>query len=514
MRNIIFIKLIVVFLTTLTLTTPTQAQSVTQSEALNVANNWINLIIHQNYHWGGSPEAEVVLITELTRDDRTLGYFCQIAPQGYIIVSLYKNLAPIKAYSNTTNLNPFNEVGLADLIKDKMLDIQQDIEQLTGAQIQSVSTDQLDEILEINYRPAWNIFADEDFDPALHASQADYQALGANYQAGQIMLETSWHQRPPYNDDCPNGGCSWNNYGFFNSNVRVGCVATAGAQIMRYWNWPPQGYAESPYGDPYDWPNIHRRYVYNGAGWFNDEAGNAVTQAQINAVAELNYEVAHAVGMDFGCGESTATTSDMEDVFQDKFIYNDQCDVKHRNDYSANDWFNLLKIEFNQNRPVQYRVEGHSVVGDGWQEPAGLKQYHMNYGWDDSDNAWYTLDALKYGGYDEEYIVREIFPEWALGHTVSGLYINIITLFPWYIDQNTSGSWASFSSGVDFQFLKPGLTITGNGDGVEGNEVAITNTTPADPIKFFLRGDPANQTRIKITEGTIKLTNGGQLTIR
>ncbi|MCP4709744.1 MAG: hypothetical protein GY869_14065, partial [Planctomycetes bacterium] len=280
---------------------------------------------------------------------------------------------------------------------------------------------------------------------------------------------------------------------------------------MRYWNWPPQGYNESPYGDPYDWPNMLTQYVYNGAGWFNDPAGNPVTAAQINAVAELSYEIAIAVGMDFGCGSSSSPTSDMVDVYEDKYIYNDQCDKQDRNDYSANDWFNLLKTEFNHNRPVQYRVEGHSIVSDGWQENIGLKQYHMNYGWDNSYNTWYTLDALHLGGEDEEYIVREIYPEWALGSTINGFYINLI--FPWYVNEDTSGSFGSFGSGISFQFLKPGLTITGTGTGGAGNEISITNTTEYDPIRFFLHGDSAGQTRIKLSEGAIKISNGGQLTI-
>jgi len=511
MKKIISLKWLIALLILLIFTNPLPAQRASQQQALNVAHNWIDLIIHQNYHWGGSPEAQVVLITELKRDDHILGYYCQVAPQGFIIVSLYQNLAPVKAYSDTDNLDPFKEIGMAALIKDKMQRIQQDIEQLTGAEIQYASADQLDEILEINYRPAWNIFADEDFDPARHASQTDYQALGANYQPGQFLLTTSWNQTPPYNKYCPDEGCDWSGFGSFNSNTWVGCTATAGAQIMRYWNWPLQGYNEAPYGDPYDWPNMLTRYVYNGAGWFNDPAGNPVTTAQINAAAELSYEIAKAVGMDFGCDGSSSPTSDMIDVYEDKFIYNDQCDKKDRNDYSANDWFELLKTEFNHNRPVQYRVEGHSIVGDGWLEIGSLKQYHMNYGWDNGYNTWYTLDALHLGGEDEEYIVREIYPEWALGSTINGLYLNIVG--PWYINEDTSGTFGSFGSGVGFQFLKPGHTITGYGAGGAGNEITITNNSGYDPIRFFLHGDPAGQTRIKLTEGHIKILNGGQLTI-
>ena len=494
----------------LVLSAPLPAQKATEQEALTVANNWIDLIIRQYRRWGGHPEAEVVLIDEFKRRERILGYYCQVAPQGFIIVSRYKNLAPIKAYSDSSNLDPFVDVGLTDLIKSKMERIQQNIEQVTGMDIQNIKATQFEKVLEINYRPIWDAFVEKNFDSSVYQTQDDYQIQSANYQPGQVLLETSWHQRPPYNDDCPSDGCSWPGYGFFNSNTRVGCVATAGAQIMRYWNWPPQGYNESPYGDPYDWPNMHHRYVYNGAGWFNDETGTAVTTAAIRAVAELNYEIAHAVRMRFGCASSAANTNDMEGVFEDKFIYNDECDVKHRNDYSKDDWFNLLKTEFNQNRPVQYRVIDHSIVSDGWQESADLKQYHMNYGWDNSYNAWYTLDALHLGGEDEEYIVREIYPEWAFGPIIDGFYINFGGT--WYIDQDASGSFANFSPGIDFQFLKSGLTITGTGGGA-GVDISMSNTTDHDPIRFFLHGDPSSLTRIKITEGTIRLTNGGQLTI-
>ena len=50
-----------------------------------------------------------------------------------------------------------------------------------------------------------------------------------------LPLTSQWHQGSPYNDQCPTltpGS---------DEHVAVGCVATATAQIMYYWKWPPTG---------------------------------------------------------------------------------------------------------------------------------------------------------------------------------------------------------------------------------------------------------------------------------
>ena len=102
---------------------------VSTDEALKAANNWITLIIEKKGSWGGLNYAEVEEVRDLIRDGKQIGYFCKITPQGFIIVSLRKELAPIKAYSATTCINPDSDEGLADLIKDKMAGIVNKIEQ-------------------------------------------------------------------------------------------------------------------------------------------------------------------------------------------------------------------------------------------------------------------------------------------------------------------------------------------------------------------------------------------------
>ena len=64
---------------------------------------------------------------------------------------------------------------------------------------------------------------------------------------------------------------------------------------------------EAPYSDTYDWPNMIDDCIWNQTlSLWEDHNHNplTVTQAQIDAVAELSHEIGVAVGMDYGCKDS------------------------------------------------------------------------------------------------------------------------------------------------------------------------------------------------------------------
>ena len=479
MRNLIIIILIT-SLVIIGFITPLRAEMATMDEAQTVAENWISLIIANKGSWGGSETAEIQEIREFKRGYRTIGFFCKIRPKGFIVISLRKELAPVKAYSAVSDLNPELEEGMADLIKSKMERILNGIEQQLGP-LEAVQTEALQSLLEINYRQAW----DELLGTNGRSIMGDQAVIQMNYQEADVLLTSSWHQRDPYNRQTPAGSTC--------THTLVGCVATAGAQIMRYWNWPPYG-AGSPYSDTYDWPNML------------DRVTSSSSTAEINAVAELNYEVGLAVGMNYGCSKSTAYTYDMEGVYENNYRYTTAITKKDRNNYNATDWFNRLKTQFNANRPVHYRVEGHSIVGDGWQEIGSTptRQYHMNYGWDNSYTAWYTLDALYLGGVDEEYILENIYPAQALGSWLSGTYSQ--QSFPYrYFDRDATGYSATFSSGQYLQFL-PNITVTntsntGGSFRFEGSDTLNT--------RLFTRGDTSQG--VRIYNGTIKINKNGSI---
>ncbi len=494
----LIIAILVGCLTLIGLISQVWAGVVTKDQAMTVANNWITLIILKKGDWGGSESAEVEEVQEFKRGDRSLGYFCGVKPKGFIVVSLRRELAPVKAYSATSNLSPECDEGLADVIKGGMERVLEAIEKQLGP-MKSATSQDLERILEISYRDSWKPLERPVplFEQELKSGE---QAI--NYQEGWVLLSSAWHQFPPYNNQCPDKNCSWPGYGYYNQNARVGCVATAGAQIMRYWNWPPYG-EESPYDDDYQWTNMPDRIdIYS-------------PQPEIDAVAELCYEVGKAVGMDYGCNRSGANTDDMQHVYEDHFRYSTACEKRKRESYDQTGWFDLIKTQLNANRPIQYRIPGHSIVADGWQELGGQRLYHINYGWGwtwpprcDGCNTWYQLDEIYGGNPNDEYMLIRIYPAQAMGWIFYGTYER--QSFPYrYFDRDAVSTDAIFLPGQRLQFL-PGVRV-----------MCISNW--GGSIKFqgspfffnlfntflYTRGDRSRG--IRIYNGTVKLMYKGSI---
>ena len=511
---------------------PVHAEMATMDEALTVANNWITLIIHEGGDWGGSETAEVEEIEEFKRGERVIGYFCPVKPKGYIVLSLRKELAPVKAYSATCDLDPESDVGMADLLKGNMERILNWIEQQVGP-IESARAEDMGSILEINYRQAW-----EELEGDVETFKEDLESGGEemNYQEGDVLLSSSWHQCEPYNPLCPTGNTGCTDCCPGKPRIcdpcfptLVGCVATAGSQIMNYWSWPPYGVGSdshtwdgddscggpvgggtlnATFSDYYDWRHMANRYVWDsGQNRWEDENGNPLTQAHLDAVAELCYEVGVDVEMDYGVCISDAWTFDMEDVYEDHYRYSTDCGRTDRKYYSAVNWFNRMKTQFNANRPVQYRIPGHSLLSDGWQEIGNtpiIRQYHMNYGWDDGCNAWYTLDALYGGNASEEYMLENIYPAQALGNWLSGTYSRVA--FPYrYFDRDATGHSATFEAGQYLQFL-PDITVTCTS--TTGGSILFEGSSSHN-TRLFTRGDRTKG--VRIYDGAIKLNRYGSV---
>ncbi|MCK4790834.1 MAG: C10 family peptidase [Desulfobacteraceae bacterium] len=554
LRNTILIASLVL----VGLTIPVRAEMATTAQALTVANNWINLIIQKKGDWGGAKSAVVEEVKEFKRGKRVVGYFCRVKPKGFIVVSLRKELAAVKAYSATCDLDPECDEGLTDVIKLGMERVLNMIEKQFGP-IKAARTEDLIGILEINYRPAWDELSGdvEIFKAGLKSGMRTM-----NYAGGDPpLLSSSWHQRDPYNVLCPTGDigcpdCCPTETGRCppSDPTPVGCVATAGAQIMRYWSWPSHGsknashnwhgdYSCPAHGipgegaqnleetltDAYDWRRIANQYVWDA--WNNrweDEDGNSLTQANVDAVAELCYEVGVAVEMDYGVCGSGASHYNMRDAYKDHFRYSTAVGIVKRKSYTSGvNWFNDMKAQFNANRPVHYGIEGHSLVADGWQEiyigGDFTRQYHMNYGWAGGNtgepcwtgipnsNTWYTLDELPCSDLNAHDMIRNIYPGPSLGKVLlSGLYSR--PSFPYrYFDQDCTNYYlvptATFAAGQNLQFL-PGVKVECIGI-IPGTKIGFEGTSSQNTRLFSIKG--TQSAGIKIYDGAIELYPGGGL---
>ena len=221
-------------------------------------------------------------------------------------------------------------------------------------------------------------------DVALTAQDADdaEPVLGAppTYPATapvRPLLTTQWAQNWPYNRFCPN-------------NSATGCVATAVAQVMKYYEWPQGETATIPaYGkyqslEPvtFDWGNMLLGY------------GGDETTTQRIAVARLMQYCGYALQMSYGA-TSMAYSEVIADALHRFFGYDGAARLVYRSDFSQADWMQLICDELAAGRPVIYGGArssiSHQFVCDGY-DGAGF--YHINWGWGGLSDGWFRLTEM------------------------------------------------------------------------------------------------------------------------
>jgi len=226
-------------------------------------------------------------------------------------------------------------------------------------------------------------------------------------------------------------------------------------------------------------------------------------QVEIDAVAELCHDVGVSVGMNYCSSDnsclSSAHTYHMAPVYQLLYGYGSWCDVVYRPCCDWPDWFDYIIAEVSANRPIQYRVLGHSIVCDGYRWTAN-PEYHMNYGWANNNNAWYVLENLHQpspdGTVEDEYMVLGISPNCALGAVFSGVLPRpAVDPYYRYIDTDCIGFSATFEAGQYIQFL-PRMRVT----------------CASGSVRFLSSALESRLISYDVTKG-IKLINNGELRI-
>jgi fibronectin type 3 domain-containing protein len=384
---------------------PATAELATVEEGRLVAENWASYMAHWTGGWGGSIDPSVVLVSEIVVSDTLFGWCFSMSPSGHIVVPVRKELPPVKSYSEIYGMRLDDPDGYPKLMEHVLRSRARVVERAYGS-MEATEPARGGPRLGVENRAEWDRFA---VDTGVFSAGLTSQRFEPLTEVGPL-LTTAWHQGPPYNNLCPMGD---------GGRTVVGCVATAAAQILRYHASPSEGFGShcyywdgdnscggstsgsqlcADYEDAYDWENMP-----------NSCAG--CSTAEQDALAELCYEVGVAFDMSYGACGSGAYTADALNVFPDYFGYSTAIDRENRSAHSKSSWFNIIQVEINQDHPIQYRILGHSIVCDGWRDTGGTQQYHMNYGWADSHNAWYVLDNLFTDGeLSDEYLIRRIIP--------------------------------------------------------------------------------------------------------
>ena len=223
------------------------------------------------------------------------------------------------------------------------------------------------------------------------------------------LLETTWDQNSPYNVLCPADANGPGGY------VYAGCVATAMAQVIRYWEYPSTGAGNKSYicnfssssgGEYGDYGTLSAYFGYSSYNYANMPASISTSSptSQISEIAKLIYHCGVSVEMMYGANGSGASVSDAPNALKQYFKYSSNYGTvnpqyKSKSSYTSSNWISLLKSELDQWRPVIYRGQetgGHAFVCDGYDDQ---NYFHFNWGWSGSYNGYYILTDLTPGPY-------------------------------------------------------------------------------------------------------------------
>ncbi len=220
------------------------------------------------------------------------------------------------------------------------------------------------------------------------------------------LCTTIWDQEPYYNAQCPT-------YAQSGQRAVTGCVATAMAQVMRYWSYPAHGWGSFSYVDSISagFSADYGRYTVNFAAATYNWAGmpNSINSANGN-IAQIMYHCGVSVAMDYGTDAQGgsgawviqqeaggATEPCSEYALRNYFGYDTT--TMHgllEQDYTSAQWTQLIQSDLDAGRPLIYEGDdlsagGHAWVCDGY-DASGM--FHMNWGWSGQDNGYFALNSL------------------------------------------------------------------------------------------------------------------------
>ena len=234
----------------------------------------------------------------------------------------------------------------------------------------------------------------------------------------QPLLTTKWGQQKPFYNNCVytlNG----KSYQFV-----TGCVATAMAQIMKFYRYPEKGRGCHSYlikfsqgkiaisadfsESTYDWDNMLDDY--------SSYSYSSLQDKYTEAVAKLMSDCGISVNMQYNGNASSASQADVPAALRNYFGYDDFATHYFRKNRTTSQWMGMIYDELSHNRPIIYggisSQGGHTFVLHGYNEE-GL--VYVNWGWYGSYDGYYNIELLNPDKYtfknEQEMVVFSPIPK-------------------------------------------------------------------------------------------------------
>lgn len=374
------------------------ADEVSSDVAEDAARGWINLREALGEEITAEPES---VISYDAKDGKGKYYVVNLQGGGFVVTSGDTEIEPILAYSkdSTWNTNATQNPLMV------MLNI--DVAAMEEASTSSASSTSSGGRRLAAAAPSAKATKWARLRSAASAKGGTRLQAGSRSSINDVrvntLMETKWGQ----------SGHGENQY--TPRGYVCGCVATAGAQIMRYWRYPTasitkikdyygtvdgtaswtlnDGYQTTAGGSYTAWNDDVK--TFGGTYDWNNMPGTVsswgMSTAQKKAIGKLTLDVGRSVYMDYASGGSGARYSAFHLRLTDQFGYKNSA---LKINPSADEIKKGILCSLDLKSPCGVSVPGHAIVADGYGYNSGTLYVHFNFGWTGTDNAWYNPPDL------------------------------------------------------------------------------------------------------------------------
>jgi hypothetical protein len=321
------------------------------STAKRVAINWFTERAEKTVS-----DIRITKIIEEKENEETIFYVMIFSEKGFVLIAADDIVKPVLGYSIKSNYAEGNHSPAFEFYILKRFR-----KQIYAAKQAKITTTE-ETVLE------WQ---------RLSASPESFQPK--NVKGVSPLLTSIWGQDWPFNAYCPydiNGP---------SDHAVTGCVATAMAQVLNYWQHPWHGTGSRSY-TPEDHPEYGVQFADFGNTTYNFDNMPDTATALSDDLATLMYHCGVSVDMNYGPDGSGAWgwgNHDVSDALKDYFYFDGFAHHIVRSSHVF-EWADMMRDNLNHYWPVIYAAEdnqadaGHAWVLDGYTDG---DYFHCNWGW-------------------------------------------------------------------------------------------------------------------------------------
>ncbi len=361
-----------------------------QSDATNAIQGWLKL----DPHPFGLSLSSKIKKTETINDTsgKALYHVVHLSPWGFVVASADDTIEPIVAFSARGDFDASATQGLASVVNIDLTKRMAHVHPSPTTEREKYAYSKWQTLLAASPNPP----------PDMEIS--NYAAVVSEVMVTPF-LKTSWNQQEDEGD-------SIDVYDYYvppgpagsTGNDPCGCVATAMAQVMYYFQYPTTGVGTGSYsyevngsaasgnlrggdgnGGAYQWANMPL-------------APNYPTTAQAEEIGDLCYDAGISADMDYEPGGSACDDENVGPALQGTFFYSSSQYAIDLSGLAESNILNMINANIDARLPAMVGINGadggHEILADGYGYIGATLFHHLNMGWGGADSIWYQLPVI------------------------------------------------------------------------------------------------------------------------